>query len=392
MKMVRFCTLLLLMACWLLPAAAQAEVKEGFLTLSPMFGGVRMEGDQPGDKDGMAVGLGLGYNLTKEFGLEAMVNDTGSDVDLTTYRLDALYRFMPDNQLVPYLGAGVGQYVQDGDEEFMTNWGGGVLYFLADNFALRGDVRHLIAFNESNLEHNLLYTVGVQFQLGSEPAPAPVATPAPAPAPAPVDSDGDGVNDDLDQCPNTPAGVAVDSKGCPLDSDGDGVPDYLDQCPDTPAGVSVDSKGCPLDSDGDGVSDYLDKCPNTPEGFIVDDQGCELKLTLRINFDFDSSVIKPEFKDELKKAADFVNANKDVPYILLTGHTDSKGSDAYNQKLSERRAAAVRDALINNYGLDGSKLVARGYGEEQPVADNSTEAGRYKNRRVELVCCAVLPE
>lgn len=398
MKMVKSCILLLLMCCWLLPAVAMAGPKAGIVTVSPMLGGVRMEGDQPVDKDGMAYSLGVGYNLTEQFGLEAVLagsnlDEKGSDdsVSLLTYRLDALYRFLPDNKLVPYLAAGLGSYNLDGDHDFMTNYGGGLLYYFVDNVAFRADVRHLMALDGSNREHNLLYTAGFLFQFAG--APAPVAAPAPAPVvQAPLDSDGDGVPDNLDQCPGTPAGVAVDSKGCPLDSDGDGVPDYLDKCPGTPAGVAVDSKGCPLDSDGDGVPDYLDKCPDTPAGLIVDATGCPLSLTLNINFAFDSSVISPEFKPELDKAAAFVHANKDVPYILLSGHTDSRGSEEYNQKLSERRAVAVRNALINDYGLDGSKLIARGYGEDRPIADNSTEEGRLQNRRVDLYCCAILPE
>lgn len=157
------------------------------------------------------------------------------------------------------------------------------------------------------------------------------------------------------------------------------------------AGANLDGEDS-SDSDGDGVFDYLDQCPDTPAGIPVDATGCELKLTLRINFDFDSAVIKPDFKAEVDKAAEFVRANSNMPFILLTGHTDSKGKDAYNQKLSQRRAAAVRQALIDNYGMDGKKLIVHGYGETQPVADNGTEEGRYQNRRVELVCCAVLPE
>jgi OOP family OmpA-OmpF porin len=146
------------------------------------------------------------------------------------------------------------------------------------------------------------------------------------------------------------------------------------------------------DSDGDGVSDHLDKCPGTPKGRIVDADGCELKLTLRINFDFNNTDIKPEFKPELDKAAEFIRMNSHVPYILLAGHTDSIGEDGYNQKLSERRAMAVRQALINDYGIDGGRLVARGYGAAQPVADNATEEGRYQNRRVEVICCVVIPD
>ncbi|WP_027714560.1 OmpA family protein, partial [Desulfuromonas sp. TF] len=206
------------------------------------------------------------------------------------------------------------------------------------------------------------------------------------------DSDGDGVTDDRDQCPDTPKGVKVDDKGCPLDSDGDGVTDDRDQCPDTPKGVKVDDKGCPLDSDGDGVADDIDQCPNTPAGIVVDDKGCELKLTLHINFDFDKAVIKPEFRSELEKAVAFVRENAQAPYILIAGHTDSKGKEEYNQRLSEQRAQAVRQALIDNYGMDAKKLKAVGYGEYQPVADNSTEEGRAQNRRVELICCALLPQ
>ncbi len=89
-----------------------------------------------------------------------------------------------------------------------------------------------------------------------------------------TDTDGDGVPDEMDQCPDTPAGVQVDAVGCALDSDGDGVNDSRDECPDTPKGVEVDAAGCPLDSDADGISDYLDRCPGTPQGAMVNEAGC----------------------------------------------------------------------------------------------------------------------
>ncbi|ABA87807.1 peptidoglycan-binding outer membrane protein, OMP_b-brl and OmpA domain-containing [Syntrophotalea carbinolica DSM 2380] len=420
MKLARFLAAALVLTCSAIPVMSHAEIKTGVLTLSPMIGGITMEGDQPVDSEGLAYSLGLGYNFTQQLGLEAVVGGanleeegSGDDVDFWNYRLDGLYRFMPENKLVPYLAAGVGGYSLDGDDEFMTNYGAGLLYFLGENVALRADVRHMIGFNESNLENNIIYTAGFQFQFAGTEQPVkkePVDsdgdgvtddldqcpdTPKGAPVDAkgcPLDTDGDGVFDYLDQCPDTPKGAPVDAKGCPLDTDGDGVFDYLDQCPDTPKGAPVDAKGCPLDTDGDGVFDYLDQCPDTPKGMNVDEKGCDLKLTLRINFDFDQAVIKPEFKGELDKAAAFVRANANVPFILLAGHTDSKGRDTYNQRLSEKRAEAVRQALIDNYGLDAAKLKSRGYGEAQPVATNDTEEGRYLNRRVELICCVVLPE
>ena len=145
------------------------------------------------------------------------------------------------------------------------------------------------------------------------------------------------------------------------------------------------------DRDGDGVADSRDRCPDTPKGEIVDEFGCTLKLTLHINFDFDKSDIKPEFAADLKTAGEFVVKNKDVPYILVEGYTDSVGEDAYNQKLSERRAEAVRQYLIDHFDIDPKRLVARGGGESNPVADNGTDTGRAENRRVEIVCCAVIP-
>lgn len=148
----------------------------------------------------------------------------------------------------------------------------------------------------------------------------------------------------------------------------------------------------PMDSDGDGVIDSRDKCPGTPKGQQVDEDGCPLKLTLHINFDFDKAEIKPEFEPDLKKAAEFIQKNQKVPYILIEGYTDSKGDDAYNQDLSERRAQAVKQALVDMYGIDADRLVAKGGGESNPVASNDTEEGRYQNRRVEIICCVVQPE
>ncbi|MEZ4485169.1 MAG: OmpA family protein [Syntrophotaleaceae bacterium] len=175
-----------------------------------------------------------------------------------------------------------------------------------------------------------------------------------------VDSDGDGVPDYLDQCPDTLSGVEVDADGCPLDDDGDGVPNYLDECPDTPKGAPVDAVGCPLDSDGDGVPDYLDQCPGTLKGVQVDEKGCPLTMTLHVNFDFDSAVIRSASKPELDKAAQFIQKYPNVPQIIIEGHTDSRGRDAYNQQLSERRAKSVREYLIANYPIEAQRLVAVG--------------------------------
>ncbi|MBF0120938.1 MAG: OmpA family protein [Desulfobacterales bacterium] len=208
------------------------------------------------------------------------------------------------------------------------------------------------------------------------------------------DSDLDGVNDCVDKCADTPKGATVDANGCPLDTDEDGVFDYMDKCPDTPKGVKVDANGCPfkeikqksnvktsgLDSDGDGIYDVKDKCPNTPKGAHVNEVGCWILKD--INFDFNKSDIKPEFYKELDDALSVMRENPNMR-VEIQGHTDKVGSKKYNQALSEKRAKAVMMYFIEK-GIEKGKISAKGFGFAKPVAPNKTQAGRDKNRRVEL--------
>jgi len=166
-----------------------------------------------------------------------------------------------------------------------------------------------------------------------------------------------------------------------MDSDGDGVPDDLDRCPDTSKGVTVDAKGCPLDSDGDGVADYLDKCPNTPKGATVDARGCWTYAAV-VMYDFDSAEIKSEAFPMLDEAVLILKKNPEIK-VEIDGHTDNMGSAAYNMNLSERRAKAVMKYFVDN-GVEAERLTTKGFGFAKPAANNDTEQGRTKNRRVEL--------
>ncbi|SDR85835.1 OmpA family protein [Pseudomonas oryzae] len=107
-----------------------------------------------------------------------------------------------------------------------------------------------------------------------------------------------------------------------------------------------------------------------------------VRVELDVKFDFDKAQVKSESYGDIKNLADFMNQYPQTS-TTVEGHTDSVGTDAYNQKLSERRAAAVRDVLVNQYGVAAGRVSSVGYGESQPVADNATEAGRAVNRRVE---------
>lgn len=409
-------------------SVASAANKPETFYLSPMVGGYTFEGKQH-LKTNPVYGLRLGYNFTKNIGLEGGMDYSYTEstrieknVALFKYGADLIYNFMPEKSLVPFLALGYNGYNFSGPSNLVEksargafDYGAGLKYFLNDNFAIRGDVRHIIAsveskFHERNV-HNLEYTLGAYIPFGgatpaakpvAPPPPAPVAAPEPAPlkavappAPAPpADSDRDGVIDDRDRCPNTPSGVTVDANGCPIDSDNDGVADYLDKCPGTPAGVKVDTTGCPVDSDKDGVVDYLDKCPDTPAGEKVAADGCPPPKTaaaekfcnkpavVEVHFATGKADIKKEYVDDLKALADFL---KEFPKAKgeISGHTDNVGAKAMNQKLSQQRAESVKKYIVGTYGIDASRITAKGYGFDKPIASNKTKEGKAKNRRIE---------
>lgn len=207
------------------------------------------------------------------------------------------------------------------------------------------------------------------------------------------DSDADGLVDVKDECP-TEAGP-VERKGCPVkDSDGDGVLDDADACPTVP-GV-VERQGCPVpDTDGDGVADDLDNCPKVAG--VPENQGCpeeeqqlvvitreKLVIKDKVYFDTAKSKIQRRSFGLLDQVARILTEHPDVKRVVVEGHTDSRGSAELNRKLSQARAEAVKTYLVE-HGVEATRLEAKGYGPDRPVADNGTAAGREQNRRVEFV-------
>jgi outer membrane protein OmpA-like peptidoglycan-associated protein len=200
------------------------------------------------------------------------------------------------------------------------------------------------------------------------------------------DTDGDGVNDEEDAC-KTVAGLKK-FDGCP-DTDGDGIPDKNDKCP-TVAGVEK-YMGCPVpDTDGDGIPDDQDLCPN--ERGPASSRGCPVeKIVIQITadfknilFDYGKSTIRPQSDTILAHAAKVMAEQIPNSNFYIDGYTDNKGKIAINKKLSKARAQAVANALIA-HGVDKSRVIARGFGKDNPMCDNKTEAGRQCNRRVEVV-------
>jgi OmpA-OmpF porin, OOP family len=332
--------------------------------------------------------------------------------------------------------------------KFAWNAGAGLRAGLSDKIAIRVDGRNVSyevptpATGESERRYSVEVFAGLSFGFGGAPSDEDAdgvrndadrcpGTPAGARVDAagcPQDADADGVFDGLDQCEGTPRGATVDAKGCHSDADADAVPDGIDTCPDTPPGAKVDVTGCPSDADGDGVFDGVDQCDATPRGCTVnpngcpsdadqdgvcdgldqcsdtqadvrvDAKGCPIQVSVRetelmetgmirlqdINFDTGKASIKEESFRLLDDVGGILGRWPQLR-IEIGGHTDSRGSDALNQKLSDARAKAVRDYILNKFPeLDPGQFTSVGYGERLPIATNRTALGMAKNRRVEF--------
>jgi OOP family OmpA-OmpF porin len=207
------------------------------------------------------------------------------------------------------------------------------------------------------------------------------------------DTDGDGLKDSVDKCPTEPG--PVERAGCPArDGDRDGVLDEVDACPTVPG--LAERKGCPVvDTDADGVPDEIDNCPKVPG--VPENQGCpkeqeqlvvitreKLVIKDKVYFDTGKSKIQARSFGMLKQIARILVEHPDVERVVIEGHTDSQGSAALNRKLSQGRADAVKTFLVEQ-DVQASRLEAKGYGPDRPVAENKSAAGREKNRRVEFV-------
>ena len=348
-----------------------ASADEGKWYLNPAIGYQVFDSSRDLDPEATAL-FGVEKELSDKWGVEFRAtfadadnyrDNPNRDAEVASGNLDVIRYYKSEgSRFTPYSAFGIGHAetnYETGANDVYTqmNLGGGVRYALDSNWSLRADARYF--YGNDNETDDGIVSLGLSYAFGGKEAPKP--------APAPADSDSDGVPDSADQCPNTPVGVAVNANGCPLDRDGDGVPNYLDKCPNTPAGRQVDKFGCKF------VLKHTES------------------IKLEINFALNSDAIPAAYVGELKKVADFMNKFGGVSAVV-EGHADSTGADAYNKELSQRRADAVRNALIRQFGIASNRLSAVGYGEERPIADNSTKEGRAANRRVVAVMAAEVTE
>jgi OOP family OmpA-OmpF porin len=242
-------------------------------------------------------------------------------------------------------------------------------------------------------EFRVVWQLGM-LSLGRRPAPPPAASAAPQPEAEP-DADGDGIPDRRDDCTIQPEDIDGfrDGDGCPdPDNDGDGVPDDRDPCMDEPEDVDgfEDESGCPdPDNDQDGVLDAADACPLEPG--VPEERGCkaraqlsatgEIAIDSQIQFESGKDVILGESHDLLDAIRKILDRHPEIALLRIEGHTDSRGNDRKNLRLSQARARAVALWLVQR-GIVGSRVMAYGCGEKHPLSDNSSELGRRMNRRV----------
>lgn len=343
----------------------------------------------------------------------------------------------------PYIGLGGGYNWIEDEGDFSANFSIGFDFWLTENFALyiestykgyvdefddAGDVEFdnnngagVVTGQGSHMQHS----AGVKFAFGGKDTDGDGITDKKDKCPDVFglkefdgcpDSDGDGIIDSEDDCPNDEG--SIENNGCP-DTDGDGIVNKDDACPEVAGSKQLN--GCP-DSDGDGVADNIDGCPNENgpianngcpytdkdgDGILDKDDRCpevagveandgcpEIKkvteeVQKQLN-DYAKTILFDTGKSSIKTQSeavcrDIINILKEYPdaKFSIDGHTDSVGSAASNQRLSESRAASIKQFLING-GVASKRLTSKGYGESNPISPNTTKAGRATNRRVEI--------
>jgi outer membrane protein OmpA-like peptidoglycan-associated protein len=365
--------------------------------------GVADVGGATSERNSALFGLRLGAFFGDMIGIEAEVGVIPSesrslvfDIWNVTYRAHVVAQFRAKNpamKLVPFVLVGGGAMsvvdsantdVIDEDTDEILYAGIGAKYRVDNGWGLRADARILFppSSEDEGITQDFELLLSIYKEFGRKQVEKVIEPP-----PVDDDPDKDGVVGAADECPSDPEDKDgfQDENGCPdADNDKDKICDpwvegspnadkYMsesnckgkDQCPDQPE-----------DYDGDRDEDG---CPDLKAEF----DGCSVKIKDKVFFKFDKSEIDPKSFELLNDVATVVNSVPEELHFDVEGHTDSKGSDKYNKKLSQARADAVREYLVGR-GVKRDRLVAKGYGEERPIDSNRSNDGRARNRRVEF--------
>jgi OmpA-OmpF porin, OOP family len=331
--------------------------------VAPYVGAVINDSKRNVENAGL-LGLSFGRFLTPSFSLEADINRYDADLELATggswqvtgIGLAGRIFFGDAEGWRPYGLLGIGTAHSSRDRSKTNNGadfraGFGVQNAFTDRLSARfeGVYRFMqddVSLPLENDYSDFMANFGVAIALG-EGGAAPMVSPE-------AENLGEPKAEMTDAPPAEPMAEAPAKAN---DDDKDGVPNEIDKCPTTPAGEMVSkSTGCPIEE-------------------VIDLRG--------VNFDFDKCTLRPDAVTILNNAVDVLKNHEIV--VSVEGHTDARGTDAYNQKLSECRANVVKTYLMNNGVVDGKISGSVGFGESKPIASNETDEGRAQNRRTELV-------
>ena len=290
--------------------------------------------------------IGIGYDFTSRLSAEFSVMDLNPEtkakreLDQDLWKIDVLYGLDFDlGRFKPFVVSGLGNSNIDGENDSIWDIGAGLRLPLNERWTWRTSIRNYYALGRDfedqdfGIDTTLVYRFG-----GSRKSMA---------------------------SSNEPPRERAQEVVAVADADRDGVPDANDLCSDTPRSYAVDKDGCPI---------------------AIEEVA---RVELLVNFDFDRSEVKEQYLPEIERVARFMEQYPDR-VVELEGHTDSRGTDAYNLGLSQRRAEAVMAELVGRFGISPSRVSAKGFGESQPIESNDSAQGRAENRRVITVVIKTL--
>lgn len=380
-------TIGILAATLLITSTAQAAVTQGSYSVSPLLGGY-VYGSNQQFNPALALGLRGGYNFTKAIGAEALYDYVAAtdskywalkDISMQRFGVQGLYHFLPDNQLVPYLAAGVSGVKFSGtgvntETHPAFDYGIGAKYFVAQDIAIRADLRHLLYGYNNTTYNNVELMVGATFQFGGAKPPAKAAalgtaTASLLSAAAPV---------------TTVATVPESAKLAPTPAPKTTVPAPLPAlCP--PPIETVKTYVVPVTREAcEPFMATAQAVPKAASAPSANQGACSKPADMTLLFSYEKSDVKQTYYDELDKIGSFLKSYPGAT-VTIEGHTSGLGNANANLKLSQARAEAVKGHIMYKFGIAASRIVAKGYGLTRPVASNKTSSGRIQNRRIVVV-------
>lgn len=290
--------------------------------------------------------IGIGYDFTSRLSAEFSVMDLNPEtkakreLDQDLWKIDVLYGLDFDlGRFKPFVVSGLGNSNIDGENDSIWDIGAGLRLPLNERWTWRTSIRNYYALGRDFEDQDFGIDTTLVYRFSGSRKSMTSSNEPPR----------EGVKEVVE--------VA--------DADRDGVPDANDLCSDTPRSYAVDKDGCPI---------------------AIEEVA---RVELLVNFDFDRSEVKEQYLPEIESVARFMEQYPDR-VVELEGHTDSRGTDAYNLGLSQRRAEAVMAELVGRFGISPSRVSAKGFGESQPIGSNDSAQGRAENRRVITVVIKTL--